>query len=370
MMAPVLRLRANPELQLKRLAELTPEEREPFRELESDAEFYGLLVPRAPGSIGLKSVSSGAAELFRSLAEPRELPADAEIVAQILDGVLQIASGVDFVSGADAFSIVSPSRSEPVCNDLSRSALLHAQDLETAGATDLARSLYLFNRIPITPFWHSRFPGPAAVVDGLGADRAPLRRLIEQHWRASHDEEHWLRWTSKSRRRRRSDEVTWKLYVSPRPERIREAFEILVRILGDFPDAQFKLGNSAGGLLRPDKMVAYFLSREQLLDAAGRLAHELAGCESQGVPFTAAVDSHGLVSWGVDPPADDAALRWMGRTSWRLWLVQRLGAALAIAKHARTPGAIEPWRFAVERVRLHGVDAGTWTPADRLWSRA
>jgi hypothetical protein len=28
---------------------------------------------------------------------------------------------------------------------------------------------------------------------------------------------------------------------------------------------------------------------------------------------------------------------------------------------------VEPWRFALERVRLDGVDTTTWTPGALLW---
>jgi len=32
--------------------------------------------------------------------------------------------------------------------------------------------------------------------------------------------------------------------------------------------------------------------------------------------------------------------------------------------------SVAPWRFALERVRRHGVDVDTWTPADTLWRPA
>jgi hypothetical protein len=41
---------------------------------------------------------------------------------------------------------------------------------------------------------------------------------------------------------------------------------------------------------------------------------------------------------------------------------------MSIAKLARTAAAAEPWRFAVERARRHGVDVETWTPSAALWS--
>jgi hypothetical protein len=251
---------------------------------------------------------------------------------------------------------------------LSREALLHAQDLETGEPHLLTNALYLYNRIPMTPFWKARFPNRDAVMAHLGVDRGPLRVLLERDWIANPASSGWLSWSSRDPRPRDPNGVTHKLYVSPRPEQIRDAFEIVVRVLSAFPGAQFKIGQDAAGLLRPDKLVTYFINREQLDEAAVYLRRELSGCEAQGVPFTAGIDESGLLSWGVDPPDSDRALSWLGRESWRLWVVQRLAAALSLAKSARSAGALQPWRFAIERVRRQGVDVETWTPSATLWS--
>jgi hypothetical protein len=113
----------------------------------------------------------------------------------------------------------------------------------------------------------------------------------------------------------------------------------------------------------------YFTTREVLLEAASALRRELAGCDAHGVPFTAGLDDSGLLSWGIDPPENDRALRWLHRQSWRLWVAERLAAALSIAKRARSAAAVEPWRFALERARRQGIDVETWTPSAALWSR-
>jgi hypothetical protein len=78
---------------------------------------------------------------------------------------------------------------------------------------------------------------------------------------------------------------------------------------------QFKIGSDAWGLLRPDKIVAYFPDFERLAEAAGGLA-------------------------------------------------EGLSRALLTAREA---GEAEPWRFALDRLRLEGIDTATWTPGSRLW---
>jgi hypothetical protein len=375
-----IRFRSSPHVELKQLADLPSEQREPFLELESDPDFYGLFIPRPPLTMNLKAVARQTAELFRTLAEPSHLDsaqlADehhaADVVDLVLDGILEIESGDGFVCGADALALLAPPAPPPALRDaaarLSRDALLHAQDLATNDPSALTMALYFYNRIPISPFWKTRFASREAILTHLGADRAALRALLEREWVASDGMQGWLSWISKTRAPRDGSDVTYKLYVSPRPERIRDAFEILVRVLADFPGTPFKIGNGAAGILRPDKLVAYFNTRELLDDAAAVLRRELAGCDAHGVPFSAGLDDSGLLSWGVDPPDDERALRWLGRDSWRIWLARRLGAALSIAKAARSADAVEPWRFAIERARRHGVDVETWTPSATLWS--
>jgi hypothetical protein len=376
------RFRSSPCIDLKRIGDLAAEQREPFRELERDPDFYGLLVPRPPLTMNLVSVARQTAELFQSLTTVSHLDArlladeasTTDVIDLVLDGILEVERGDRFVSGADALPILceSPDASEPrdAAARLSRDALLHAQDLETRDPQQLTMALYLYNRIPLSPFWKTRFAGPDAILAHLGGDRGTLRALLERGWNPSRSMPGFISWSSRTSMRRGADDVTYKLYVSPRPERIRDAFEVVVRVLSAFEGTPFKIGSSAHALLRPDKLMVYFATHEQLIAAAAELRRELAGCEAQGVPFTAGLDDSGLLSWGVDPPDDDRALQWLQRESWRFWVVKRLGAALSIAKAAQSTAAIEPWKFAIERARRHGVDVATWTPSSSLWSRA
>jgi hypothetical protein len=376
-----MRFRCSPYVQLKRLEELGVEQRAAFLELESDPDFYGLFVPRPPLTMNLKAVARQTAELFHTLATPSRLDdtllADTEsagdVIDLVLDGILEIESGDGFVSGADAWPLVGANLravdAGGAIAGFSRQALMYAEDLETNDPRTLTAALYLYNRIPASPFWKARFASREDVLAHVGADRGSLRVLLEREWAASTAATGWLSWSSKTSGPRRKDDVTYKLYVSPRPERIREAFEVVVRVLSGFEGAQFKLGDEVNGLLRPDKLMLYFTSDAALMEAASVLKRELAGCDAHGVPFTAGLDDSGLLSWGIDPPENERALRWLHRQSWRLWVVERLAAALSIAKSARSAAAVEPWRFALERARRQGIDVETWTPSPALWSR-
>ena len=217
-----------------------------------------------------------------------------------------------------------------------------------------------------------RLAGAAAAVEAwLGvAPGGANRPRLDAAWRPSPPSAARL-----SRRARRAETApadggtTWKLYVSPAPEALAETFGAVLDALAAARAPQFKVGAGAAGLLRPDKIVAYFPSFERLAAAAEAMTSRLAGVAAQGVPFTSEIGGDGLLSWGMDPPATPAA-SWNGRLSWRLWLTHRLARALISARQSSDESSpAEPWRFALlERLRLEGVDTATWTPAASLWS--
>jgi hypothetical protein len=124
----------------------------------------------------------------------------------------------------------------------------------------------------------------------------------------------------------------------------------------------WKVGADVYGLLRPDKIVVYFERFADLQETAASLSERLKGCPAHGVPFTAQLGAAGLLSWGVDPPAEeDLRLPWPQRESWRLRICNRLAAALVLAKRSQQP-RISASLFALERLRLEGIDPRTWTP--------
>ncbi len=157
--------------------------------------------------------------------------------------------------------------------------------------------------------------------------------------------------------------ATYKLYVSPQPEALPIAFGDILAALAAAGAPQLKIGADFRGVLRPDKIVAHFPDFESLAAGAARLAERLGGMggmggiAAQGVPFTAEIGGDGLLSWGVDPPLPAGrSAAW--RESWRTWLCRRLALALLAGRGS----APEPWRFALERLRLEGVDTESWAP--------
>jgi len=96
------------------------------------------------------------------------------------------------------------------------------------------------------------------------------------------------------------------------PEALPDVWLAIIEALTIGSAGAFKIGATVYGLLRPDKIVAYCTSFEALTDTASRLQAALSECPAQGVPFTAAIDSNGLLSWGMDPPAEANVFGWQG----------------------------------------------------------
>jgi hypothetical protein len=338
-------------------------------ELRSDPEFYGVLRPRENSGQTVKAVNRDLALLYLTLQTPGPLHYLA------WEGGLEVDDGRGFVAGAAALGLISPTAADAPDTRLarvSRDALRYGQALDLDDADELAGRLYGYGRLPVSPAWARRLADRDAVLEFLrAAPGTEVRRQLESAWqRASESEpDGWIAWSRVARRTSPAGKGTFKLYVSPAIDVLPGAFEIVVDALSALENVRFKVGADAAGLLRPDKLVAYFADVETLLHVATTLTEPLADLTPHGVPFSAEIANDGLLSWGMDPPASARIVSWQGHESWRLWLVRRLAAAIIAARHADAP-AVEPWRFAIERLRQDGVDVDRWTPSDRLWRAA
>ena len=388
--------RANSRYELVLFDRLPAPQQELLADLKNRPDLYGVLRPAEDSGMSVKSVSRETALLYLTLRDPGPLPAYARALAAadrgagvaklVLDQILEIGHEDRFVSGREAYDVlygeaVSPA-AENRLQQLSIDALRYGEALALTDVGQLSMRLYNFHRLPITSRWREKYSGPERVAEQLGV--GPGGRYADflvSHWQPVTDrdeggsnEERAVGWLAWARSRPPGDAheagMTYKLYVSPMPAFVENVFAITVKTLSTTGALQFKIGADAEGLLRPDKIVAYFTSQDALRQAADALAARLNGCPAHGVPFTAALDDEGLLSWGVDPPASQQLLNWQPRESWRLWLTNRLANALLTAKRTPATGSVigrRPWQYALERVRLEGVDTASWTAAEGLW---
>lgn len=339
------------------LDRLEPADRAALGALDDDV--YGVLRPRPGAPLALRSATTDTALLFLSLVEPGPLPmyvvralgGDRErtIGRLVVDGVLELEYDGVFRSGPEAGAQLLSERAaggRGRVGELSRAALRYGQELTGLPAALVAQRLYFYGRVPVTARLRRR-------LDGEVGAQAP-------GWVPHEDESpYWRSWRARGAA---ADGATFKLYVSPALDAVAPAFEAVVVTLASAPGVKaFKIARNAPGLCRPDKLVVYFDRLDDLHAAANRLRERLDGCPAQGVPFTSAITLDGMLSWGADPP--------MAGTSWRLWVAERLADHLVDAS-AAVPSELEPWQFALERLRLGGIDTETWAPSSGMWEDA
>ena len=65
-------------------------------------------------------------------------------------------------------------------------------------------------------------------------------------------------------------------------------------------------------------------------------------------------------------PTPDQEANLTGILTWRYWIATRLATALVSARSI-AKCTIEPGRFALERLRLDGIDPEWWRPEPGLW---
>ncbi|MGH7562650.1 MAG: hypothetical protein ACRENB_16710 [Gemmatimonadales bacterium] len=334
-------------------------------------------MPSGDGWRRVQLVSRQTVELLDALREPRGISSVTEdaLPRLVLDGLIEIESGGVTHSGPAAHSLFF--HADTAAGPDGPLARLSIEALQYSAATGLtepralADRLYRHNSRPLSPAWRARLPDAASVSRLLEAGRrgaaARRRRSHDAVLESAGGRGVWRVWDRDGALQPSRSQVTFKLYVSVGLPAVGQALHATLALF-DTKSAPFsiKVGRDLATLLRPDKLVAYFVRHEDLVESAARLARELGGMPAQGVPFTAVVDGSLLLSWAADPAIASEPPGPLRRGSWRGWVVTRLGAALATGNAAA--GVVPPWRFALDRVSLDGVDPRTWTRADWLES--
>ncbi len=379
-------LRANPGYDLVPLDRLTAVEREAVAEEASRQRApYGLLRPTADGPLEPRLASTDTALLFFTLMVPGPCPGylrsglgdrlTSTLGRLVLDGILEVEVDGVFRSGAAGWSPLAPAgdgRRGGRTAALSEEAIRYGQALLELGslpAESIATRLYMYGRRPVSPALRRL----VVSRDPLGGAGPTLqRRWIEQP--SSSSDSPWRSWQPRrSAAGRGRSSAPFKLYVSPTTETLPEAVRAVALALAERPGVLgFKVGRTVDGVARPDKMVAYFASLEELRGGADRVRDEAAGCRPHGVPFTAGVTDDGLLSWAMDPPRDSPRPGHDSRgASWRTWVSTRLAEYLLDARTSDVRGAGgEPWQVALARLQLDGVDTASWVPGPRIFDAA
>lgn len=359
-------LRTPPALRLARPAQIPPAARSVLRALRGRSDFGGVLVPASGRTSEVTALNKDAARLWRAFARPAALadafpspsPAlEAAIAGLVLDGFLELHAGRGFISGIEAFPSLfdgTPGGAGPHrLGRIAVSALTHAAHLPHSDAAVIATHLYRFHTVPLNPSSRSSFRN----LEGSGVSHSAGWIAVP-----ARPQDAWTYWIHEGEERSKGGSGgTHKMYISPMPDLVRETLRTTLQASTLKKAVAFKTGRGPAGNLRPDKIVAYFERPEHMNEAARELTVLLAGTPAHGVPFSAAITDDGLLSWGVDPPADGA---WLSdRESWRQWVTRSLGRSLAVARRCDSP-PVPPWWYAVARLTVDGVSLEALSLAD------
>jgi hypothetical protein len=231
----------------------------------------------------------------------------------------------------------------------------------------LSARIYRYNTAPLTPEMQDAFGNPARTAGLLGvAGASPLLNLIARSGYERVDHDQWFAWT---RRRYLAPEAAcslrYKLYVSPATKALADVVERALNVAIRFEVPSFKIGKSAGNLLRPDKFIFYLDSAETLGELSAQLHRELADYQAHGVPFTRMLDSAGMLSAGADPPRSLCISGWAQAESWRGWIADRI--ALALLQARAFTNLDMRCEFALTKLSIEGIDTRDWAPTGQLW---
>lgn len=246
---------------------------------------------------------------------------------------------------------------------LSRDAVLYALKLGGSDPAVLTWQLYYFNRLPITAKLRKEIGERHAFHRFLGFGDETQETPVNKHWRATFsgpDKSGWLVFQPIKPLNRNQYASTYKLYVSPQ---VDDVPTVLKHLVGNFTSdniRQFKVGCDLAGLTRPDKIVAYFSSFEELEQVAQKLSTFLNGFKPHGVPFSCDISGSGILSWGLDPPKYSGA-RVNETQSWRFWIARTIAAAM-VEEGKANESEERSLHSIYEKIRLAGVNTDTWAP--------
>ena len=217
--------------------------------------------PVESSGLTIKAVSQNTALLYMTLRDSGKLPGYARAVGGenyetaiarlVIDQILEIEDGDAFVSGAPAYELfygmTVNSDARTRIGQLSIAALQYGQALGIGEIEDLSMRLYNYHRIPISGRWEQVFAGPEKVAEFWGLDaHGRHRRVLDGNWKESYrttDGNSFradpvvagvepppidrLAFLGQSTRADAPSATgaTYKLYISPLPQFIDEAFD-------------------------------------------------------------------------------------------------------------------------------------------------
>ena len=264
----------------------------------------------------------------------------------LYSGFLEMEADGKFITGhavADYLTLDQQNSESGLIQILSHQALQRADKLGLIYADQLFSYLYQYQFIPVSPMRRAQ----------LADDKAFLKLdELNPYWRYSDSLEGWHYFAP---REGAPSKAIAKLYISPMPDYLPDVLRVTSNVLSHYPEVSFKVGQGSMGILRADKLVAYFSNLETLMQAADELNSALEGVAPHGVPFTSRLRSDGLISWGMDPKQANGE-----RKSWRQWVIEKM-VGFMLRDRPEDIGD-NRWKTALKQLELEGINPNTFRP--------
>lgn len=300
---------------------------------------------------------------------------DASIVAELKfmlgKGVLELEifnknREKKFISGTEALKLLQNTKKLRV-SDINKDAIFQAMSMLPADHMTLSSILYLFNRKPVSASLSKTLVNANSVKQFLKLNIYTAKtNFFSTQWVMLQDTEAWIAFQSKKdfQEFEIKSNQTYKLYMSPNSlDVFSKVFFDVVMLLYESKAFQFKIGNDAFGLQRPDKWVAYFYDKTSLFDAIGLLEDKIGDIPAQEVPFSCHSNVKWL-SWGKDPQQYES-------TSWRWLICSEIAHAILDVPSQELPKvlsmkAVETavWPYIKIRLEREGINAETLEPME------
>lgn len=214
------------------------------------------------------------------------------------------------------------------CASIAATAIALSQRRALYGETNFAAFLYRFNTFP-HQWVRTRVFGDYAdwlLNEGLGASPGLLSRF-HRLFDAAGESKDWRFWT-------RTDESNGnlrlepcpKLYLGVSPNHLDVALQHIAEAIFAVPPTTLKFPKTSTVALRPDKLILYFETFEELESCAERMSQLLPrSLECQLVPFTRQARGCKYLFAAADPVISNQDDR---HVSWRSTVTQALNACI------------------------------------------
>ena len=278
------------------------------------------------------------------------------IIGMVYDNIIQVQNKGIFEGGPTCSFVKEvlhsfPTFSAPnhLISKLSWDSIHYANYFSHLSQNEIVQKLYSYNAFPRTRFYDH-------FNDWFGTeDNIRLCNQIRKSYtsNSSNPPVYWFSWYHNVHGI--SNDLSYKLYISPKPNDVRHVFSIVANICCTMLVPAFKIGANLHGIIRPDKLVLYFSNYDALERVALRLREVLQGIEVQGVPYTNPFDTNGLLSWAIEPV--QTSFEPATTLSWRMHVASCIGRYLKLAYVQNLDFNI---LNILARIRLQGIDSNDW----------